>query len=171
MTTSTAPAELVILSSISSFSGNLVNLAIYLFAGVTIFRATIHANLLSCVLVLILSMLIGLAVGIAAATLQVAFQKGSAVLWLLSSGLWFLSGATFPIQSLPRPLELLARALPLTYAIDAMRGGLLEGRSVAEMAPTLTILTGFVVALLPLSLGGLSLSLRRARQNGTLSFY
>jgi hypothetical protein len=68
-------------------------------------------------------------------------------------------------------LESLARALPLTYAIDAMRGGLLEGRSVAEMAPTLTILTGFVVALLPLSLGGLSLSLRRARQNGTLSFY
>jgi ABC-2 type transport system permease protein len=171
MTTSTAPAELIILSSISSFSGNLVNLAIYLFAGVTIFRATIHANLLSCVLVLILSLLIGLAVGIAAATLQVAFQKGSAVLWLLSSGLWFLSGATFPIQSLPRPLELLARALPLTYAIDAMRGGLLEGRSVTEMAPTLTILTGFVVALLPLSLGGLSLSLRRARQNGTLSFY
>jgi ABC-2 type transport system permease protein len=171
MTTSTAPAELIILSSISSFSSNLVNLAIYLLAGVAIFRATIHANLLSCVLVLILSLLIGLAVGIAAATLQVAFQKGSAVLWLLSSGLWFLSGATFPIQSLPRPLELLARALPLTYAIEAMRGGLLEGRSVAEMAPTLTILAGFVVVLLPLSLGGLSMSLRHARQNGTLSFY
>jgi ABC-type polysaccharide/polyol phosphate export permease len=171
MTTSTAPAELIILSSISSFSGNLFNLAIYLFAGVAIFRAPIHANLLSCALVLILSLLIGLAVGIAAATLQVAFQKGSAVLWLLSSGLWFLSGAMFPIQSLPGPLEFLARALPLTYAIDAMRSGLLEGRSVSQMAPALAILTSFVVVLLPLSLGGLSLSLRRARQNGTLSFY
>jgi hypothetical protein len=39
------------------------------------------------------------------------------------------------------------------------------------LAPTLAILTGFVVVLLPLSLGGLALSLRRARQNGTLSFY
>jgi ABC-2 type transport system permease protein len=77
----------------------------------------------------------------------------------------------FPIQSLPRPLELLARAVPLTYAIDGMRRALLEGQSIMAMAPTLTVLVGFSVVLLPLALAGLSLSLRRARQNGTLSFY
>src|SRR6202790_5028181 len=143
MTTSTAPAELVILSSISSFSGNLVNLAIYLFAGVAIFRATLHANFFSCVSVLIFSLAIALALGIAAATLQVAFQKGSALLWLLGSGLWFLSGTMFPIQSLARPLELLARAVPLTYAIDGMRKALLEGQSMMAMASTLGGLAGF----------------------------
>jgi ABC-2 type transport system permease protein len=90
---------------------------------------------------------------------------------LLGSGLWFLSGTMFPIQSLPRPLELLARALPLTYAIDGMRRALLEGQSIMAMAPTLAVLAGFGVVLLPLALAGLSLSLRRARQNGTLSFY
>ena len=96
MTTSTAPAELVILSSISAFAGNLVNLLVYLFAGVAVFRAAIHANFFSCAAVLILSLAIALAFGIAAATLQVAFQKGSALLWLLGSGLWFLSGTMFP---------------------------------------------------------------------------
>ena len=55
MTTSTAPAELVILSSISAFAGNLVNLLVYLLAGVAVFRASIHANFFSCVTVLILS--------------------------------------------------------------------------------------------------------------------
>jgi ABC-2 type transport system permease protein len=114
---------------------------------------------------------IAMALGIAAATLQVAFQKGSAMLWLLGSGLWFLSGAMFPIQSLPRPLELLARAVPLTYAIDGMRRALLEGQSIAAMAPTLAALAGFGAVMLPLALAGLALSLRRARQNGTLSFY
>lgn len=171
MTTSTAPAELVILSSISAFAGNLVNLLVYLFAGVAVFRASIHANFFSCLAVLIFSLVMALALGIAAATLQVAFQKGSALLWLLGSGLWFLSGTMFPIQSLPRPLELLARAVPLTYAIDGMRRALLEGQSLMAMAPTLAVLAGFGVVLLPLALVGLSLSLRRARQDGTLSFY
>jgi hypothetical protein len=44
MTTSTAPTELVILSSVSAFAGNLVNLLVYLFAGVAVFRAAIHVN-------------------------------------------------------------------------------------------------------------------------------
>jgi len=171
MTTSTAPAELLVLSSFSAFAGNLVNLLVYFFAGVAVFRASIHANVLSCVAVLVFSLAIALALGIAAATLQVAFQKGSALLWLLGSGVWFLSGTMFPIQSLPCPLELLARALPLTYAVDGTRQALLEGRSIAAMAPTLAALAGFSLVLLPLALGGLLLSLRRARQDGTLSFY
>lgn len=171
MTTSTAPAELIILSSISAFAGNLVNLLIYLFAGVAVFRASVHANVFSCLAVLIFSLAIALALGIAAATLQVAFQKGSALLWLLGSGLWFLSGTMFPIQTLPRPLQLLARAVPLTYSIDGMRRALLEGQSVIMMLPTLMALAGFAVVLLPLALAALSLSLRRARQDGTLSSY
>jgi hypothetical protein len=52
-----------------------------------------------------------------------------------------------------------------------MRRALLEGQSMSAMAPTLAVLAGFGVVLLPLALTGLSLSLRRARQDGTLSFY
>lgn len=171
MTTSTPPAELIVLSSVSAFAGNLVNLLVYLVAGVAVFRAAVHANFVSCVAVVILSLAIALALGIAAATLQVAFQKGSALVWLLGSGVWFLSGTMFPIHSLPRPLELIARAVPLTYAIDGMRRALLQGRSLTAMAPTLAVMAGFSAVLLPLALAALSLSLRRARQNGTLSFY
>jgi ABC-2 type transport system permease protein len=171
MTTSTAPAELVILSSISAFAGNLVNLVIYLLAGAAIFRASVHANPLACLAVLALSLALALALGITAAALQVTFQKGSALVWLLGSGLWFLSGTLFPIQSLPRSLELLARAIPLTYAIEAARMALLQGQSVTSIASSLLALLGFSLVLLPLALWGLSYSLHRARQNGTLSFY
>ncbi len=171
MTTSTAPAELVILSSISAFAGSLFNLLVYYFAGVSVFRAATHPNFLSCAAVAFFSLAIALALGIAAAMLQIAFQKGSALLWLLGSGLWFLSGVMFPIQTLPRPLQLLARMIPLTYAVDGMRRALLDGQSVVTLAPTLAALAGFGLVLLPLALTGLSLSVRRARQNGTLSFY
>ena len=171
MTTSTEPAELVVLSSISAFGGNLISLGVYLLAGVAVFRAAIHADVLSCLVVLTLSIVIAVALGIAVATLQIALQKGSAVLWLFSSGFWFLSGAMFPSESLPRPLGVLAHLVPLTYAIEGMRMALLQGQSIVTMARTLVALAGFGVVLLPLALGGLSLSLRRARRTGTLSFY
>jgi ABC-2 type transport system permease protein len=171
MTTSTEPAELVVLSSISAFAGNLVSLGVYIFAGVAVFRAAIHVDVFSCFVVLIFSIAIALALGIGVATMQITLQKGSAVLWLLSSGFWFLSGAMFPTESLPRPLELLAHLVPIRYAIEGMRMALLHGQSIVAMAPTLATLAAFGVVLLPLALGGLSWSLRRARRSGTLSFY
>jgi ABC-2 type transport system permease protein len=171
MTTSTPPAQLVVLSSVSAFAGNLLKLVVYLLAGAAIFRAPIHANVWSCTAVLILCLAIALAFGIAAATFQIIFQKGAALLWLLGSGVWLVSGSMFPIESLPRPLEIAAHAIPLSYAVGGMRLALLQGQSVLSMAPTLAALLGFSVVLLPLALWGLSASLRRARKNGTLSFY
>jgi ABC-2 type transport system permease protein len=171
MTTSTPPAELITLSSVSALAGTLTNLLIYILAGAAFFRASIHANVLSFLVVLALSLVIALALGIAVAAFQVAFQKGSALVWLLGSGLWFLSGTMFPVQTLPRPLALLGSAVPFTYAIDGMRAALLESKSVTAMASTLASLTAFGLALLLLALTGLSFSLRRARQSGTLSFY
>jgi len=171
MTTSTAPVQLVVLSSISAFAGNLVNLGVYLLAGVAIFRAAVNANLLAIMAVLVLSLVIALALGLAAASLQIFFQRGSVVMWLLSSGLWFLSGAMFPIEKLPQPLLWLAHWFPLYYAIEGMRGALLDGQNVRMLAPALGALAGFGAVLLPLALWGLSFSLRRARQDGSLSFY
>jgi len=171
MTTSTAPAELVVLSSISAFAGNLFSLVGYLFAGVALFRAPIHMNLVSCLVVLVLSLAIAMALGLAAATIQVTFQKGAALVWLLSSGVWFLSGTLFPVASLPRPLAVLAKLIPITHAVDGMRMALLRGEPIFAMVPTVGALAGFSLVLLPLALWGLTVSLRRARQNGTLSFY
>lgn len=171
MTTSTPPAELVVLSSLSAFAGNLASLGLYLLAGAALFRAPMHVNPLACLVVVVFSLAIAMALGLAAATIQVMFQKGSALIWLLSSGVWFLSGTMFPVESLPRPLAMLARLIPLTHAVDGMRMALLQGNSLHTMAPTLAALAGFSLVLLPLALWGLSFSLRRARQNGTLSFY
>jgi len=171
MTTATPPAQLVVLSSVSAFAGNLLKLGGYLLAGAALFAAPFHSNLLSCVVVLVFCIAIALAVGIAAATVQISYQKGSALLWLLSSGVWFLSGAMFPVESLPRPLAALAHAIPLSYAVGGMRMALLQGQSLRAMSATLTALLLFSAVLLPLSLWSLSFSVKRARQSGTLSFY
>ena len=170
MSTSTPPAQLLILSAISAFAGNLVNLVVYVLAGEAIFRASTHANPLSCAIVMALSIVIAVACGIIAAAFQLVMQRGSALMWLLGS-LWFLSGTMFPVDSLPRPLAVLAHGLPFTYAIDGMRRALIDGRPVSAMGPTVGALAMFALILLPAALGVFSMSLRHARQAGTLSLY
>jgi len=98
--TSTAPAELVIpvLFRLCWKSGESAGLPSRGSGG---FPGVNPRNFFSCVPYWF-SLWPSPGLGIVAATLQVAFQKGSALLWLLGSGLWFLSGTMFPDQTLPR---------------------------------------------------------------------
>ena len=171
MTTSTPGPVLIFLSAISSFAGNTVQLFLYIAAGLLIFRAPLHANLGGCFVVFALSMAIAVAVGILAAALQLAIQKGSAVVWLFGSGAWFLTGTLFPVATLPQPLRLAAKLIPITHSLDAMRLALLQSAGFSALAREIVVLTLFSVLLLPLSIALFSHTLRRARMQGTLSFY
>jgi ABC-2 type transport system permease protein len=105
-----------------------------------------------------------------AAALQLAIQKGSAVVWALGS-VWFLTGAMFPVQTLPKPLRDFAQLIPITHSLEGMRLALLEGASFRRVSHELIILTVFAIVLVPASLLFFSWTLRRARIEGTLSFY
>jgi ABC-2 type transport system permease protein len=169
MTTSTSPPVLIFLSALSAFVVNTVTLAFYLIMGL-VFGAPLHANVIASIAVFLLSILLAVAIGLLAAAVQLAIQKGSAVVWALGS-LWFLTGTMFPVAVLPRWLRAVSNLIPITHALDAMRMALLEGVSFAQVTGKLAVLLAFVVALLPASLAFFSWTLRRARQQGTLSFY
>ena len=70
-----------------------------------------------------------------AAAVQVGIQKGGAVVWLFGSVVWLFSGTMFPINVLPAPLQAFAKLMPLTYALEGLRGALLKGTSLTEMVP------------------------------------
>lgn len=169
MTTSTSPPVLVFLSAMSAFAANTVTLLFYLAAGV-LFGAPLHPNLAASLSVFLLSVIIAVAIGLIAAALQLAIQKGSAVVWALGS-VWFLTGTMFPVQTLPQPLRHVARLIPITHSLEGMRLALLEGASLGGVAHELALLTVFAAVLVPSSLLFFSWTLRRARMEGTLSFY
>lgn len=172
MTTSTPGTVLVFLSALSAFAGNLLQMMVYVAAGLLVFETPLqHPNILGGLVIFGLSVAIAVAIGIFAATLQLAMQKGSAVVWLLGSGAWFLTGTLFPVSTLPHPLRVLAELIPITHALDGMRLALLQGSSFSALTGEIGILALFAVILLPLSVMGFSYSLRRARLAGTLSFY
>jgi len=172
MTTSTAAPVLVFLSAISAFAGNTVQLVFYLGAGLLLFGAPPqNPNILGSVMIFGLSLAIAVALGILAAALQLAIQKGSALVWLLGSGIWFMTGTLFPVAALPKPLQVAAELIPITHSLDGMRLALLQGANFAVLAPEIAILGVFSLILLPFSLLVFSYTLRRARLQGTLSFY
>jgi ABC-2 type transport system permease protein len=169
MTTSTSPPVLVFLSAMSAFVVNTVTLAFYLIMGL-VFGAFLKANVFGSIVVFLLSILLAVAMGLLAAAVQLAIQKGSAVVWAIGS-VWFLTGTMFPVATLPLWLRRVSAAIPITHALDAMRMALLEGLSMPQLLGKLGILAAFVAFLLPFSLWVFSWALRRARQEGTLSFY
>lgn len=172
MTTSTPPAVLVLLSAISAFAGNTVQLLFYIGAGLWIFRAPMgQVNVAGCLVVFALSVVLAVAIGILAAALQLAIQKGSALVWLLGSGVWFMTGTLFPVSTLPEPLRVVAEIIPVTHSLTGMRMALLEGARLPLLANEIEILAASCLVLLPLSLWIFSHTLRKARLEGTLSFY
>ena len=97
MTTSTPPAVLLSLSAISAFAGGLVQLFLYVGAGMLLFFHAAHVSVAGCAAVFIFSVLISIAIGIFAAGLQISIHKGSAALWLLGSSAWLMAGTLFPV--------------------------------------------------------------------------
>src|SRR6266568_5125130 len=80
VTTSTPAPVLVLLSAVSAFAGNALQLVFYVGAGFLMSGVAIErANLLGCLAIFVLSVLVAVAIGMFAAILQLAMQKGSAV--------------------------------------------------------------------------------------------
>src|SRR2546428_1525423 len=102
MTTSTPAPVLIFLSAMSAFAGNTVQLLVYLGGGLLLAGSLPQSpNVAGCIVIFGFSLVIAVAIGILAAALQLAIQKGSAVVWLLGFGIWFMTGTLFPVSTLP----------------------------------------------------------------------
>lgn len=91
---------------------------------------------------------IGIGLVIAAFARQVA---GAVILSVLVSfPLIFMTGAVFPLSQMPDFMQWIARAIPLTYAIEALSGVMLRGETLADVAWQLAALVTFGAGLLTL---------------------
>ena len=172
MSTSTPGSVVLFLSAVSALTGHTLRLLFYLGAGFFLFGVSVKAlSLAGFVVILALSVTSAVSIGIAAAAVQLAIQKGSAVLWLFSSTSWLTTGALFPLAALPVPVRNAAQWIPITHALQGMRLALLQGAPLKSLLPEISVLSLFSLALLPASLWLFSWTLRRARLQGTLSYY
>jgi len=66
--------------------------------------------------------------------------------------MWILSGVFFSATRFPAVIQPLVRALPLTAAIEAMRGNMLQGTNLGQMMAQVGILVAWFVVPFAISL-------------------
>ena len=75
-------------------------------------------------------------------------ELAGGLLNLLSWPMMFLSGVWFSLEGAPPSLKTAADLLPLTHVIDASRAVMVDGATLAQVAPHLSYLVGMTVAFL-----------------------
>jgi ABC-2 type transport system permease protein len=145
----------------------ITSLLMLLVAG-AIFGYQTTGNTLAAVLTA-LPMLIGLyGFGFAFAALVLLMREANTMVDITTYLVQLFSGANFPVNSLPRWLMPIALILPLTYGFDAVRGWLLETRTLLPIPVEIAMLVVFMFLMIWLGLLAFRALERRVRRLGTL---
>jgi ABC-2 type transport system permease protein len=148
------------------------DMAIYILLGIFLFKINFaNLNLLSTLVILILTITSFSSLGILSASFIMVFKRGNPLGWVISTMEGLLGGVYFPITILPVWLQFLAKFFPITYAIRAIELAVYRGYSLLQLAKEIGFLLAFSIILLPLSLALFKYGLKKARQDGSLTQY
>lgn len=135
--------------------------------GVRFPRASVTTLLVAVPLVL--AAFVG--IGLVSAATQMLVRRNNPVAVFLASASFLLSGVAYPASVLPPALRTLGRLLPMTHALDLIRGALLRGARPGELVQPVIALGLFGGVLIPSGAALFALALRRARVDGSLTHY
>jgi ABC-2 type transport system permease protein len=122
-----------------------IEVATVLGVGVLVFGVPVHGSVLLLALAITLSAVTFSAIGLLAAARPKTIEGASGLMNLTMMPMWVLSGIFFSSTNFPESIQPLIQALPLTAAIDAMRGTMLLGAGWRELAPEFGIMSAWLV--------------------------
>lgn len=163
---------LIVSSATWSYTLALVQSILYLTFGVVIFGVDLRVgNLFAAVAAIVLTVLSISGVGILSAAFVLYFKRGNPVNFVISSTSALFGNVFIPSETLPEQISWVSKLIPISYATDAVRGALLRGEGLSELAPDLFALAGFSAFLVPVGLVGARIAIRKAKREGTLVQY
>jgi ABC-type multidrug transport system permease subunit len=112
------------------------------------FRGSLWQLGLLCVLTSLSFCSLGLLVASRATTMEAA----SGLMNLVMLPMWILSGIFFSATRFPAILQPVVRALPLTAAIDALRGNMLQGMNLGQQLTQMAILLTWLIVAFAIAL-------------------
>jgi ABC-type multidrug transport system permease subunit len=112
------------------------------------FRGSIWQLGVLCILISLSFSALGLLTASRAKTMEAA----SGLMNLVMLPMWILSGVFFSASRFPAVIQPFVRALPLTAAIDTLRGNMLQGLGMSQMLPQVVILLAWLVVPFAVSL-------------------
>jgi len=149
-----------------------VFILVYLLIGIFFLGIDLtNMNFWATSIILILTVVSFSSVSIISASFVMVFKRGDPISFATGKLFVFLGGVFFPITILPQGLQTISHFLPITYALRAMRYALLQGYSVKMLTSDIIVLLIFSLVLLPLSIFIFNYAVKKAKNDGTLTYY
>src|SRR5258708_2309048 len=124
----------------------VVELVVFLGFARIAFGVPFRGSILELTFLCLLTSLAFSALGLLIASRAKTMEAASGLMNLVMMPMWILSGVFFSATRFPSIIQPIVRALPLTAAIDALRGNMLHGLSLPQLAvPVMTLLAWLVV--------------------------
>ena len=145
------PVELVVGKILPYVVIGYVQMALILTVGRVVFDVPIRG---SVVLLFVLSFLFiaaNLAIGLFFSTLAKTQQQAMQMSFFFLLPNILLSGFMFPFEAMPAPARFLSQGLPLTHFLRIVRGIVLKGSGLLDLAGELTWLAAILAALVTLT--------------------
>ena len=120
--------------------------------GVVAFGVPVRGRIVDLILICVISSLAFSAIGLLLAARPRTIEAVSGLVNLVQVPMWILSGVFFSAQRFPAAVQPVIRALPLTAVNDALRGHMLQGATLTELAPQLFTLSTWLVVCFALAL-------------------
>lgn len=144
----------------------------YLLFGVLFFELDLsRMNLIASLIILVLTIISFSGIGIISAAFIMILKRGDPVTWLVSTFSQFFGGVFFPITMLPKGLQVISYFLPITYSLRGFRHAILQGYTLKMLIPEIVMLLSFCVVLLPLSIVIFRYAVKKAKIDGSLTYY
>jgi len=151
ITTPMKTSELMLAKILPYVIIGLVQVTLVLLLGKFLFEVPMRGSLLDTYIVTLVFIITNLALGLVISTLvSTQFQAMQLAFFVLLPSI-LLSGFMFPFAGMPRPAQIIAEALPLTHFIRLIRGVILRGASLQELAGELAVLGVFIIVLMSLA--------------------
>jgi len=120
--------------------------------GALVFGVPVRGSLLDLAALCILGSLTFSALGLLLASRAQTIEAASGLMNVVMMPMWVASGVFFSAQRFPDALQPAIKALPLTAVIDALRANMLQGASLARLAPELSVLAAWLIVCFALAL-------------------
>ena len=170
--TPTRVSTILISLTLWNFLFATLNVIIYIVFGIFLFKINFsNINLLSTLVILLLTITSFSSLGILSASFIMVFKRGNPVGWIFNGTGGLIGGVFFPVTILPVWLQFLAKFYPITYAIRAIELAVYRGASLTQLSKDIGFLFLFSCILLPLGFVSFKYALKKARRNGSLLQY
>jgi ABC-2 type transport system permease protein len=168
--TPTSLPVIILSRGLWAFTLTFMQVVLFMVLAVLLGLSLAHVNVLSVIVFTILTIACMSPLGVMSAASIMTFKQTGGTGFVMGGLTQLLGGVLFPVSTLPAMLQYVSWALPITHALDGIRGAV-HGATLAQLAPEVIWLSIAAAILLPLSLWSFGRAVERAKMDGTLGHY